>query len=283
MTDDTPQRWQQAASAAAAHLGTEPNPLVLTDITCCESPAQVAARLMAGAGRSTVAAIDHATWGDPGPVVHGRGPDGESLLAVRPDADSPWRHHTPGQAIASVVAIDDYAPLVDVRIHMADARVLCTLRRTRHAERYPLTQTLGGTITEALPRIPEWTGHQVYSVHPKRVTVHCQTGAGDVPLAHITKATIDPVAADQFWTIQRLLEHDDLDWHAIMAHHLIVGGADAPFRLDDVTSVRLVSVDTHGFSVVAVVDDLGHPVRIPFRHRITGPRHVLAAVRDVCP
>lgn len=283
MTDDSPRRWQQAASAAGAHLRAEPNPLVLTDITSCESPAQVAARLMAGAGSCHLTAIDHARWGDPGPVVHGRGPHGESLIAVRPTQHSPWRQHTSDQGIPSVIAIDDYAPLIDVRIHMADVRVLGTLRRIIDAEQHPLAHVLSGTTTEAVPRIPDWTGHQVYSVHPERVTVHCQAGAGDVPTDHITDAVIDPVAAEQFWTIQQLLEHNNLDWHAIMIHHLDAGSTNTPFDLAEITSVRLVSLDTYGFSVVAIANNLGHPVRIPFRQRITGPAQVIPAIAQLCP
>lgn len=232
-----------------------------------ESVASAAARLARGAGVAAVATA-HST-GEPrslGGVMHGLAGDGTVLVLAGGDVVDDLRLDL-GERPEAVFMVDDFAPILEVKVHVGSLRGIGALRPVEDHEF--VGHPLRGEATA-------WPGSRLLAVETMELTLTRLGVSVDLAVETVRSARIDPLSEQA---------HDVIE--AIRVVHgrrlpSLVEGCRVHGSASPGESLHLLSVDVHGMHVLAEGPDGMGIHRLPFRRRTEDVGDVLAEVAALC-
>ena len=232
-----------------------------------EHVTSAAARLASGGGVAAVATSR--ADGSPaalGPLLHGMAPDGSLLVlvggtAVPPEVADGSRYPQ------AVIMVDDFAPILEVKVHVGSLRGIGALRPVEDHEF--VGHPLRGEATA-------WPGSRLLAVETMELTLTRLGVSVDLAVETVRSARIDPLSEQA---------HDVIE--AIRVVHgrrlpSLVEGCRVHGSASPGESLHLLSVDVHGMHVLAEGPDGMGIHRLPFRRRTEDVGDVLAEVAALC-
>lgn len=224
-----------------------------------ESAHSAAARLAAGSGVAALATTR--SGGDPvafGPVLHGLAGDGTLLVLAGGDA-VPEAVGSGESTPQAVLMVDDYAPLLEARVHLGCLRARGRLRAARDDEfaGHPLRAEQSA-----------WAGSRLLALEAPHLVLTRLGVSVELPVGEVACAEVDPLAHRAF----ELAEAVDGTRGIALAD--LVEEGDGP--------VRLLSLDTRGVHVL-VEDPAGMGIhRVPFTRPVGGVGAAVDEVARLC-
>lgn len=229
-----------------------------------EPPAQVAARLLSGAGSGEVRIAGNGSCVRPLPVLHGRSPQGMEWMVTDQTRLPGWEAVDHLRSFPVTFGVVEQAPLVDVCVTTASLVGMGTAQVLPPGQQLTVAPSRCDrpTLAEILQT---WAEARVFRLCLQDLTVEGPFGRAKVDPDTVRRTRLDPFALDQLGVVERIsASHEDLV--ATLARPWTDHPANPadPAGSDPAEQVRLIGVDRRGATALRVLGSTGIRVRIPF-------------------